>query len=114
VAPAESRVSRAEQVDQNGLGFYIVTLNNGASKLVVGGGGIADALPVAGEERRIAAGGRTGRLITSGEQREIVFDAPQGKLFVYGSGLSEDELLKVAGSLAPIDPQALRDMVGEK
>jgi hypothetical protein len=31
-------------------------------------------------------------------------------LFVYGSGLSEDELLKVAESLGPIDPQALRDM----
>jgi hypothetical protein len=110
VAPAESRVAREDQVDTNGLGFYIVTLNNGASKLVVGGGGIADALPLAGEERQVTSGGRTARLISSGEQRELIFDVPQGKLFVYGSGLSEDELLKVAESLGPIDPQALRDM----
>ena len=30
----------------------------------------------------------------------------------YIVALSEDELLKVAESLAPIDPQALRDMIG--
>jgi hypothetical protein len=110
VAPAESRVSGDDQVGSDGLGFYVVTLNNGGSKLVIGGGGIDDALPLTGAEQRITAGERGGRLITSGEQRELILDVPQGKLFVYGSGVSEEELLKVAASLAPIDPQMLRDL----
>jgi hypothetical protein len=113
-SPAESRVAREGDLGANGFGFYIVTLNSGQQKLAIGGGDIENVLPLAGDERRISAGTRAGKLITSGDQREIVFDVARGKLFVYSSGLSEDELLKVAASLQPIDVQALRDLVGVK
>ncbi len=37
---------------------------------------------------------------------------PKGKLFIYGAGLSEAELLKVADSLQPINVRALREIAG--
>ena len=42
----------------------------------------------------------------------MVFDVPKGSLFVYSSGLSEEELLRVADSLGPIDLLELRQRVG--
>lgn len=111
-APAKSLVARDTEVGADGLGFYTVTLNGDGKKLAIGGGGLDQALPLSGEERQVEAGGRSGRLIASGERREIIFDVPKGKLFVYSAGLSEDELLKVAGSLQPIDVRALRDLAG--
>jgi hypothetical protein len=113
-SPSESRVAREGDVGNNGFGFYIVTLNSGQQKLSIGGGDIEDVLPLAGDERPISAGTRSGKLITSGEQREIILNVARGKLFVYSSGLSEEQLLKVAASLQPIDVQSLRDMVGTK
>ena len=107
-SPTESRVASEGQTGEAGLGFYIITLNNGPQKLSIGGGDLSDVLPLSGEQREITAGTRTGKLITSGDQREIVLNMARGKLFLYSSGLDEQELLKVADSLQPIDVKSLR------
>ena len=111
-SPAESRVSSEGQTGEAGLGFYIITLNDGERKLSIGGGDISNVLPLDGDRRPVTAGARSGTLITSDDRREIVFDMARGKLFVYSAGLSEDELLKVAASLQPIDVKTLREMAG--
>jgi hypothetical protein len=113
-SPAESRVVAEGETGANDLGFYVITLNAGQQKLTIGGGGLEDVLPLVGDERRVTAGTRAGRLITIGDRREIVFDMARGKLFIYSAGLSEEELLKVAASLQPIDVQVLRDLVAAK
>jgi hypothetical protein len=110
-SPNESRVASEGQTGVAGLGFYIFTLNSGQQKLSIGGGDLSDVLPLSGEQRSITAGARSGTLITSGDRREIVFDIARGKLFIYSAGLSEDELLKVAESLQPIDVKALRELI---
>jgi hypothetical protein len=112
--PAESRVSRENELGEGDLGFYLITLNGGGKKLVIGGGGLSAALPLSGEKRAVTAGTRTGTLITNGEQREIVFDVARGLLFVYSLGLSEDELLRVAASLQPADVNTLRALAAPK
>jgi hypothetical protein len=111
-APAESRVASAGQVGDAGMGFYLITLNNGPQKLTVGGGDLSDVLPLSGDQRPVTAGTRAGTLITSGDRHEIVFNMARGKLFLYSAGLDEQELLKIAESLQPIDVQTLRDLVG--
>lgn len=111
-APQESLVSGTKEVGSGGLGFYIITLNGSATKLTIGGGGIDTPLPLDGEQRRVTASGRAGTLITSGDRREIIFDVSPGKLFLYSAGLSEQDLLKVADSLQPIDVEALRVLAG--
>jgi hypothetical protein len=111
-SPAESRVASEGQTGAAGLGFYLITLNNGPQKLAIGGGDLSDVLPLSGEQRSITAGTRAGTLITSGEQREIVFNMARGKLFLYSAGLEEQELLKIAESLQPIDVKNLREMAG--
>jgi len=113
VSPPESRVASAHEVDASGLGFFVIVLNGKNQKLSIGGGNIKDTIPITGQERNITAGSRSGRLITNATQREIVFDVTRGKLFIYSVGISEEELLKVAGSLEPIDAQALREKVGK-
>jgi hypothetical protein len=110
-SPNESRVASEGQTGEAGLGFYIVTLNAGQQKLSIGGGDLSDVLPLSGEQRPITAGARSGTLITSGDRREIVFDIARGKLFIYSAGLSEEELLKVAESLQPIDVKSLRELI---
>ena len=111
-SPSESRVASAGQTGETGLGFYIVTLNNGQQKLSIGGGDLSDVLPLSGDQRSITAGTRAGTLITSGDRREIIFNMTRGKLFLYSTGLDEQELLKIAESLQPIDVKTLRDLVG--
>ncbi len=111
VSPAESRVAREGEVGPDGLGFFIVTFTDGVGKLVIGGGATAP-LPLTGEQRHITVGGREATLTTNGEQRQVVFVATSGSLFVYSSHLSEEELLRVAGSLQPIDVRDLRALVG--
>jgi hypothetical protein len=111
-SPDESRVSGENQVGTGGLGFYIITLNAGAQKLTIGGGGLPDTLPLTGDERRIEVAGRSARLISSGDRHEIIFEVPQGQLFLYGAGIGEDELLKVAESLQPTDLATLRALAG--
>jgi hypothetical protein len=111
-SPTESRVARDDEIGENGLGFYIVTLNAGNHKLVVGGGDLQAALPLVGSEQSITVGNRTGKLVTSGEQRQIIFEVPKGLLFIYSLGLSEQELLRVAESLQPINVSDLRARAG--
>ena len=111
-SPTESRVAGEGQVGEAGLGFYIITLNNGPQKLSIGGGDLSDVLPLSGDQRSITAGTRAGTLVTSGDRREIVFNMARGKLFLYSTGLDEQELLKIAESLQPIDVKTLRDLVG--
>ena len=111
-SPTESRVSGDGQTGEAGLGFYIITLNNGSQKLAIGGGDLSDVLPLSGDQRPITAGTRAGTLTTSGDRREIVFNMARGKLFLYSSGLDEQELLKIAESLQPIDVKNLRDLAG--
>lgn len=111
-SPAESRVASEGQTGEAGLGFYVITLNDGQRKLSIGGGDLSDALPLNGDQRPITAGARSGTLIASGDRREIVFTMPRGKLFVYSAGFSEEELIKVAESLQPIDVKTLREMAG--
>jgi hypothetical protein len=114
LSPAESRVASADQTGEAGLGFYLITLNNGPQKLSIGGGDLQDVLPLSGDQRSITAGTRTGTLITTGDRREIVFNMARGKLFVYSAGIDEQELLKIAESLQPIDVNTLRGLVGAK
>ncbi len=111
-APAESRVASTSQIGDAGMGFYLITLNNGPQKLTIGGGDLSEVLPLSGEQRAITAGARAGTLITSGDRREIVFNMARGKLFLYSAGLDEQELLKIAESLQPIDVKTLRDLIG--
>jgi hypothetical protein len=111
LSPAETRVPREGETGPEGLGFFIATFASGPTRLVIGGGA-TDALPLSGEQRRVSVGPRAATLTTSGDRRQIVFDAQRGSLFVYSSGLSEEELLRVAGSLKPIDLQELRRRAG--
>jgi len=112
VSPKESRVAGEGEVSPNGLGFYIVTLNAGDKKMVIGGGDL-EALPLQGEERQVMVGQRTGKLITKDQQRELLLDVSRGKLFLYSLGFSEDELLRAAASLQPIDVRALRALAAQ-
>jgi hypothetical protein len=111
-SPAESRVASAGQTGDTGLGFYIITLNNGLQKLSIGGGDLPEVLPLSGDQRAITVGTRVGTLITTGDRREIVFNMARGKLFIYSAGLAEEELIKIAESLQPIDVNTLRDLAG--
>lgn len=111
VSPAESRVAREGEVGEGGIGFFIVTFASGSRKLVVGGGA-TETLPLVGDERHISVGSRQATLTTSGDQRQIVFDVSPGRLFVYGFGIDEADLLRVAGSLEPIDVRDMRARVG--
>jgi hypothetical protein len=111
-SPTESRVASDGQTGEAGMGFYIITLNNGPQKLAIGGGDLSEVLPLSGDQRPITVGTRAGMLITSGDRREIVFNMARGKLFVYSAGLDEQELLKIAESLQPIDVKSLRDLAG--
>jgi hypothetical protein len=111
-SPTESRVASDGQAGEAGLGFYIITLNNGPQKLSIGGGDLSEVLPLSGDQRPITAGARAGTLITSGDRREIVFNMARGKLFVYSAGLDEQELIRIAESLQPIDVKTLRSIVG--
>jgi hypothetical protein len=111
LSPRESRVPRDGEIGQNGLGFFIVTFAAGKGRLVIGGGA-TDALPLAGDKRSVEIGGRAATLTTNDPLRQVTFEVPKGSLFVYSSSLSEDELLRVAGSLQPIDLTELRVRVG--
>ena len=110
VSPAESRVAREGEIGAGGLGFFIVTFAAGTQKLVVGGGA-TETLPLTGDQRRLIVGGRQATLTTNGDQRQVIFEVAAGSLFVYGFGIGEEELLRVAGSLQPIDVRELRQRV---
>jgi hypothetical protein len=113
MAPAarESRVAREGELGPGDIGFFVVTFNGEGRKLVVGGGA-AEPLPLTGRITTVRLGERGARMVASGEQRQLAISGYQGALFVYGSGVSEEELLRVAESLAPIDVGEMRRRVG--
>jgi hypothetical protein len=111
VSPTESRIARTGELGTGGIGFFIITFKAGTQKLVVGGGS-TETLPLTGDQRRLVVGTRQATLTTNGDQRQVVFEQPIGSLFVYSFGLSEDELLRVAASLAPIDVAEMRKRAG--
>ena len=110
-APKESRVSAENELGDQELGFYLITLNGDGRKLAIGGGGLREALPLTGETRELTLGGRAAKLITNDDQRELIFEVARGKLFIYSFGLSEQELLRVGESLQPIDVRSLRALI---
>lgn len=111
VAPSESRIARDGEVGDGGVGFYLVTFNSGAKKLVIGGGAV-EPFSLSGTIERIRLGARGARIVNQGDQTLIVIDdgAP-GTLFVFGLGCARDDLLRVAESLAPIDVREMRRRV---
>ena len=110
-APKESRVSAENELGDQELGFYLITLNGDGKKLAIGGGGLREALPLTGATRELTVGGRAAKLITNDDQRELIFEVARGKLFIYSFGLSEQELLRVGESLQPIDVRSLRALI---
>lgn len=110
-APLESRIAREGEIGDGGVGFYLVTFNNGAQKLVIGGGAV-EPFSLSGPIERVRLGTRGARIVTQENQILVVIDdgAP-GTLFVFGVGLERAELLRVAESLAPIDVRDLRQRV---
>jgi hypothetical protein len=111
ISPSETRVAREGEVAEDGTGFFILTFTDGVGKLVIGGGA-TETLPLTGEQRSLTVGGRDATLTTKGEQRQLVFVVAAGRLFIYSSQLSEEELLRVAESLQPISVQDLRALAG--
>lgn len=111
VSPEESRIARDGELGEGGIGFFIVTFKAATQKLVIGGGA-TETLPLTGEQRRVAVGAQQATLTTNGDQRQVVFDPSSGSLFVYGFGVSEAELLRVAASLQPIDVREMRQRAG--
>src|SRR5438046_2951204 len=82
--------------------------------LCAGCGGAPEARPRTGDQGGLTVGGRQATLRTNGGQRQVVFDVAAGSLFVYGLGIGEEELLRVAGSLQPIDVRELRQRVAAR
>lgn len=111
ISPKESRVQQENELARDNTGFFILTFNGLQKKLVLGGGA-TDVLPLTGETRRLEVKGHEAELITNGQQRQLVFVTSTGSLFVYGSNISEEELLRVAEGLQPIDLEVLRELVG--
>lgn len=112
LAPNESRVARDEEVPFGGVGFFVVTFNAATEKLVVGGGS-TEALPLQGEQQVVTIGEREGQLITSGDQRQIRLEQANSHVFIYGFGVSEEEIIQVAESLEPISVTELRSRVNQ-
>jgi hypothetical protein len=111
LSPPESHVASTSEAAISKLGYYVLTLNGNGQKLFISGGDIKDTIPITGDKRDVTFGERTGTLITNGIYREIVFNVAPGKLFVYSTGISEEELLKVVDSFQAVDLPTLRGKV---
>jgi hypothetical protein len=111
-SPDETRIAREDEVGDGDIGFYLVTFNGDAGKIVIGGGAV-EPFSVSGQIERVRLGAYAARVVTQGDQTLIVIDdgAP-GALFVFGAGVARDDLLRVAESLAPIDPREMRRRAG--
>lgn len=110
ISPSESRVARENEIGTTGTGFYLVTFNGEGRKLVVGGGA-TDTLPLTGDARQVSYDNGQATLTTNGDQRQLVFVHNGAKFFLYGRGISEQELMLVAESMVPTDVAALREQV---
>jgi hypothetical protein len=113
VSPSESRVMGENEIGRDNLGFYLLTFtgDDDKRKIVVGGGSV-EPLSLSGDKKSVTVADRKGTLITSGEQRLILLDSDKGTLFVFGGGVSEQDLLLVADSLLPVDVRDMRARVG--
>lgn len=113
LSPPESRVPGENQVGRDAEGFYVVTFNGNAQKLIIGGGS-TEPLALEGEEKELKLQTGEATLITSGDQRELLFKTEQGtgSLFIFSVGISEAELILVGESLLPIDLQDMRQRLG--
>lgn len=111
-APDETRIARDDEVGDGDIGFYLVTFNGDASKIVIGGGAV-EPFSLSGPIERVNLGSYAARIVTQGNQTLVVIDdgAP-GALFVFGVGVARDDLMRVAASLAPIDPREMRRRSG--
>jgi len=109
LSASESQIDRPEEVGAAGLGFYIFTFSNGSSKIIIGGGAV-DHFLLPGVDRRLTIGSRPATLTTApnNNQRQIIFDQRQGQLFLFGTNVSEADLLHVAESLQPLSPTEAR------
>lgn len=111
-APVESRIAREGEIGDGGVGFYLVTFNNGPQKLVIGGGAV-EPFSLSGPIERVRLGARGARIVTQENQiLAVIDDGAPGTLFVFGVGLERAELLRVTESLTPIDVRDLRQRVG--
>jgi hypothetical protein len=110
-APAESRIAEASVQPEGEIGYFVVTFNAGSRKLVVGGGA-TEPLPVSGTVEALTVDGHEARLVTNGEQRQLLISGGAGVLFVFGVGLSAEELVRVAEALREVDAATLRERVG--
>ncbi len=111
-SPDETRIARDDEIGDGDIGFYLVTFNSDSGKIVIGGGAV-ELFNLTGPIERITLGSYPARVVTQGEQMLIVIDdgAP-GALFVFGAGVARDDLVRVAASLAPIDPREMRRRAG--
>lgn len=111
-SPQETRIAREDEVGDGDIGFYLLTFNGDAGKIVIGGGAV-EPFSLSGPIERINLDSYAARIVTQGDQALIVIDdgAP-GALFVFGAGIARDDLLRVAGSLTPIDPREMRRRAG--
>ncbi|MDW8212209.1 MAG: hypothetical protein RMJ55_01510 [Roseiflexaceae bacterium] len=111
-SPDETRIAREDEVGDGDIGFYLVTFNGDTNKIVIGGGAV-EPFSLSGPIERINLGSYPARVVTQGDQTLIVIDdgAP-GALFVFGTGVVRDDLVRVAASLEPIDPREMRRRAG--
>jgi len=112
MAPAarESRIAADGELGPGDIGFFVVTWNGGGRKLVIGGGA-AEPFPLSGRITTLEIGGRGARLVTSDKERQLTLSGSEGNVFVYGIGLDEAELIRVAEALRPIDVAEMRQRV---
>jgi hypothetical protein len=115
-APRESRVARDNELGTVASGFFLVTfsMDGGKQKIILGGGAV-DPLPLTGNTQQVTLDGRQATLISQGDQHLIRFVIPpdQGSLFLFGIGVSEQELRLTAESLLPITAADMRARVGQ-
>ncbi len=111
-SPDETRIARDDEVGDGDIGFYLVTFNGEAGKIVIGGGAV-EPFSLSGTIERVNLGAYAARIVTQGNQTLVVIDdSAPGSLFVFGVGVARDDLVRVAASLAPIDPREMRRRSG--
>lgn len=113
--PSQSRIAKDTELGTNAAGFFLITFNaNGGQQKIILGGGSVEPLALTGDSKQITLDGRKATLVTNGDQRLVRFDTEtnQGSLFLFGIGVSEQELLVTAESLLPITPTDMRLRVG--
>jgi hypothetical protein len=113
--PSQSRIAKDTEAGTTAAGFFLITFHaNGGKQQIILGGGSVEPLPLTGDTKKVTLDGRDATLVTNGDQRLVRFATvdTQGSLFLFGIGVSEQELLLVAESLLPMTPSDMRLRVG--